>query len=182
MIIGSVINATKDPSTVPVFQNDEDTEEKNESEPAFKASNKPKEISTMTEYENLYETQLENALEKIVGVSDVTVVVNLAESEKTVFEKNESVKEQMTEETDREGGTRGVQDKTKDEQVVIIRNGDKEEALVRKVEKPNIRGVLVVAKGVENIEVKTWVVEAVSRVLDVPPHRVSVLPKKSKGE
>lgn len=49
-------------------------------------------------------------------------------------------------------------------------------------EKPAVAGVLVVAEGVENVQVKAWVVEAVSRVLDVAPHRVSVMPKKMKEE
>lgn len=182
MIIGSVINSPEEPTNLPAFQTNENDEEEGDAEAAFTSSNKQKDASTMTEYEALYEEQLEKALEQIIGVSDVSVVVNLAESEETVFEKNENIKEQMTEETDREGGTRGVQDKTRESEVVIIRNGDKEEPLIKKTEKPNIRGVLIVARGVENVEVKSWVVEAVSRVLDVPPHRVSVLPKKSKGE
>ncbi|MDG5788696.1 stage III sporulation protein AG [Evansella sp. AB-P1] len=179
MIIGNVLQSDDEPSsTIPVLSEEEE-------EPAsevFMSDDKPEEISSMSEYESFYERQLERALEQVVGVSDVTVVVNLAETERVVYQKNQNIKEQITDETDREGGTREVQDKTKDEQVVIIRNGDREEALVVKTEKPDIRGVLVVANGVENIQVKTWIVEAVSRVLDVPSHRVSVLPKKSKGE
>lgn len=136
--------------------------------------------SSMQEYEHRYEKQLTETLGQIVGVSDVSVMINLAETETQVYEKNRNTKQQNTNETDREGGTRKVEDITKDDQVVIIRSGDKEEPLVVKTEKPAIRGVLVIAKGVENIQVKTWVVEAVSRVLDVPSHRVSVLPKSKE--
>lgn len=179
MLIGSYMQDDDEPATAPVQE--ENTEEEPSSE-VFKTDDKPKEISSMSEYETFYETQLAKALEQVAGISDVSVVVNLAETEKTVFQTNQSLKEQITDETDSEGGTRQVSDKSKDEQVVIIRNGDKEEPLIIKTEKPDIRGVLVVAKGVENIQVKTWVVEAVSRVLDVPSHRVSVLPKKTKEE
>ncbi|GAF16583.1 stage III sporulation protein AG [Bacillus sp. JCM 19046] len=49
-------------------------------------------------------------------------------------------------------------------------------------EKPAVAGVLVVAEGVDNVQVRAWVVEAVSRLLDVAPHRVSVLPKKLEEE
>lgn len=45
--------------------------------------------------------------------------------------------------------------------------------------KPKIVGVLVVAKGAEDIKVKTMIVEAVTRALDVPSHRVSVQPKQN---
>ena len=65
---------------------------------------------------------------------------------------------------------------------MIIQNGEKEVPIVVETKKPAIRGVLVVAKGADNIQVKKWIVEAVTRSLDVPSHRVSVLPKKTKGE
>jgi stage III sporulation protein AG len=38
--------------------------------------------------------------------------------------------------------------------------------------------VLVVAKGADNIEVKKSIIEAVTRALDIPSHRVAVLAKK----
>ena len=54
--------------------------------------------------------------------------------------------------------------------------------VVIETKKPAIRGVLVVAKGADNIQVKKWIIEAVTRSLDVPSHRVAVMPKKTKGE
>jgi stage III sporulation protein AG len=165
---------------IPVFK--EETKESSEVVPVFTGKSSGDGPMTMQDYEYTYEKQLRDALEQIVGVSDVHIMINLAETETKVFERNISTKEQKTDETDREGGKRKVEDITKDNEVVITRTGDKEEPLVTRIEKPTIRGVLVVANGVENIQVKTWVVEAVSRVLDVPSHRVSVLPKKSKGE
>lgn len=44
--------------------------------------------------------------------------------------------------------------------------------------KPRVRGVLVVAKGADNIQVKAWITEAVQKVLDVPAYKISILPKK----
>lgn len=133
---------------------------------------------TIAEYEEKYEERLKQALEEMLGVNDVTVVVNIDSTDRKVFEKNSSVKSQTTEEGDREGGQRKVQETSEDEQLVIIRNGEKEVPIVVETKKPNIRGVLVVAKGADNIQVKKWIVEAVTRALDVPSHRVAVLPKK----
>ncbi|WP_096201203.1 stage III sporulation protein AG [Bacillus sp. FJAT-45350] len=163
----------------PVFRGEATSTE--EDQPAF-GQNNQSEPSTMNDYEIRYENQLKETLEQIIGVSDVSVMINLAETEKKVYERNSNVKKQQTEETDREGGQRKVDDLSRDEQLVIVRNGDKEEPILIKKEKPNIRGVLVVAKGVDNIQVKSMVVEAVSRALDVPAHRVSVMPKKTKEE
>ena len=138
--------------------------------------------SVISDYERAYEVQLKEALDSIVGVSDVSVVVNVDATEKQVLEKNRKSQTQLTDETDREGGKRKVEDQSTDEQLVIIQNGEKEVPIVVETKKPAIRGVLVVAKGADNIQVKKWIVEAVTRSLDVPSHRVSVLPKKTKGE
>ncbi|TSB45393.1 stage III sporulation protein AG [Alkalicoccobacillus porphyridii] len=163
---------------LPAFQADETKEE--EDTEVFKRSEE--DGNTMKDYEDSYENQLRENLEQIVGLNDVSVMINLAETEKQIYEKNASSKNQQTSETDREGGTREVTDQTIDEQTVIVRNGDTEGPLLIQTEKPSIRGVLVVAEGVENAQVKAWVIEAVSRVLDVPAHRISVMPKKSEEE
>ncbi|OIJ16036.1 stage III sporulation protein AG [Anaerobacillus arseniciselenatis] len=180
MIFSNFTKSNDNQQSVPVFS--DETKSSSEEVAVFSSKSSGDEPYSMQDYEYTYEKQLREALEQIVGVSDVTVMINLAETEKKVFERNVTTKQQNTDETDREGGTRKVEDITRDDQVVITRSGDKEEPLIAKVEKPTIRGVLVVARGVENIQVKTWVVEAVSRVLDVPSHRVSVLPKNSKGD
>lgn len=140
--------------------------------------NKSSGNKTISEYEEKYEDQLKKALQEMLGVDDVTVIVNIDSSDKKIFEKNRSNKSQTTEESDTQGGQRKVQDNTVDEQLVIIRNGEKEVPVVVETKKPDIRGVLVVAKGAENIQVKKWIVEAVTRVLGVSSHRVSVVPKK----
>ncbi|HJV16598.1 MAG TPA: stage III sporulation protein AG [Bacillales bacterium] len=153
------------------------TETKAEDVPAFgfKKSSGNKDI---TDYEHAYESQLKEALDEMLGVDDVRVVVNIDSTEEKVLEKNKVTKSQITDETDREGGKRKVQDSSFDEQLVIIRNGEKEVPIVVETKKPKIRGVLIIARGAENIQVKKWIVEAVTRALGVPSHRVAVMPKK----
>nr|WP_285841866.1 stage III sporulation protein AG [Sutcliffiella horikoshii] len=138
--------------------------------------------STISDYEASFENQLKDALEAIIGVNDVSVVVNIDASEKKVFQTNKSTSQQTTVETDKQGGERNVTDSSQDEQVLVIRKNEQEIPVVSETKKPVIRGVLVVAKGAENIHVKQMILEAVTRVLDVPQHKVAVLPKKSEGE
>lgn len=180
MITGNLLTnpAGDNEQSLPVFSEEEEEEE---DEAVFKqeASAEP---NSMEDYEMRYENQLKEVLEQVIGLSDVSVMINLAETERAVYEKNISSKEQRTDETDREGGTRTVDDLSKDEQLVIVRNGDKEVPVLVHKEKPEVRGVLVVAKGVENANSKSMVIEAVSRVLDVPTHRISVMPKKTKED
>jgi stage III sporulation protein AG len=175
MLVGNIL-FKKTPSTadIPVTASDKvDAEDV----PAFGLS-KGSGNKAVSEYEEKYESQLKKALQQMLGVNDVTVVVNIDSTDKKVLEKNRVSKSQITEETDREGGERKVQEASTDEQLVIIRDGEKEVPIVVETKKPEIRGVLVVAKGADNIQVKKLIVEAVTRALDVPSHRVAVMPKK----
>ncbi|MEH7462524.1 stage III sporulation protein AG [Bacillus thuringiensis] len=135
--------------------------------------------SNIDKYEKEYEQQLKEALESVAGVKDVTIEINLDSSEEKILDKNKVKRSQTTDETDKEGGKRKVEDESTDEKTVIVRQGDKEAPIVLRENKPKVRGVLVVAKGVGNIQVKQMVIEAVTRMLEVPSHRVSVLPKKN---
>lgn len=96
--------------------------------------------------------------------------------------KIKTKKDTTTEETDKEGGKRSVTDQTSEEQIVMIRNGDQETPVVVQTKKPDIRGVLVVAQGVDNVQIKKTIIDAVTRVLDVPSYRVAVAPKKIKED
>ncbi|WP_026584296.1 stage III sporulation protein AG [Bacillus sp. J33] len=181
MLVSNILfNENASTEEMSVFKNGEEAKQEEEV-PAFgqKQSGGNDEIAN---YEKAYEAQIKEALDSIVGVDDVTVVVNVDATEKKVLEKNKTTQTQTTDETDREGGKRKVEDQSQEEQLVIVRNGEKEVPIVLETKKPEIRGVLVVAKGAENIQVKRWIIEAVTRALDVPSHRVSVMPKKTKGE
>ncbi|SDW53448.1 stage III sporulation protein AG [Marininema mesophilum] len=133
---------------------------------------------SMKEYEAMYESELSDMLANVIGVKEVTVMVNLDSSEEEVYQRDRQSQEQVTKETDTRGGNRQIRQSDQDEKVVLQRKGDGEEVpiVVKKV-KPYVRGVLVVARGVENLQVKAAIIEAVQRVLDVPIHRISVLPK-----
>lgn len=145
--------------------------------PAF-GNKKSESNQAIADYEHQYESQLKEALDEMLGVNDVKVIVNIDATEAKVLETNKVTKNQTTNETDPNGGQRKVQDASIDEQMVVVHNGDQEVPIVVETKKPEIRGVLVVAKGAENIEVKKWIVEAVTRSLGVPSHRVAVMPKK----
>ncbi|RKQ37757.1 stage III sporulation protein AG [Oceanobacillus halophilus] len=133
--------------------------------------------SNVNALEKNYEEDLEEMLNKIQGVSDAEVMVNLASTNVKIYERNIIKGQQSTDETDQNGGTRKVEDQTEETQVVFVRQGDQEVPLLVKTERPDVSGVFVVAKGADHATVKKWIIEAVSRVLDVPTHRVSVMPK-----
>ncbi|WP_246206610.1 stage III sporulation protein AG [Virgibacillus ihumii] len=140
-------------------------------------SGKSKNSSDVSEIEASYEKELTDMLNKINGVSETEVMVNLNSTKIKVYEKNLITGQQTTKETDKQGGTREIEDSSKETQVVLVRQGDKEVPLLIQTKKPEVRGVFIVAEGVDHATVKKWVIDAVSKVLDVPTHRVSVMPK-----
>ncbi|MGP4042320.1 stage III sporulation protein AG [Gracilibacillus sp. D59] len=156
----------------------ESTSDDEENE-TWQQSNVSDATSKIGDLEASYESDLVELLNKITGVSEVEVMVNLDATNKQVYEKNLVIGSQTTNETDQNGGTRKIDDETREQTVVVIRQGEQEIPLLIQTKKPKVRGVLIVADGVDNLEVKKWVLEAVSKVLDVPAHRVSVMPKNT---
>jgi stage III sporulation protein AG len=146
----------------------------------FKPSGDEGGTGSIAKYEQEYENQLKEALESMIGIANVTVVVNVEATSEQVLETNTVTQNQTTEETDPQGGKRSVVDGNTEESVVIIRKGEQETPIILQTKKPEIRGVLVVAAGADNIQIKKSIVEAVTRVLGVPSHRVAVAAKKEK--
>lgn len=134
--------------------------------------------ASMQDYEYKYETELANVLSRIVGVDDVTVLVNLDSSEEEVFATDVRDTEQVTNEADKRGGNRSISQSSNDKKTAYYRTEGGDKPVIIKKIKPRVRGVVVVARGVENLQVKAIVIEAIQRALDVPVHRISVQPRK----
>ncbi len=176
LLLGNIFSSSETSEDSPMEEEVRITpEESSRSETTTQEDNES--TTDVGELETSYEKDLIEMLEKIQGVSDVEVMVNLNSTEVKVYEKNLITSQQTNEEEDTNGGTRTVEDSTQETQVVLVRQGDQEVPLLIQTEKPEVRGVFVVANGVDHATVKQWVVESVSRVLDVSSHRVSVMPK-----
>lgn len=132
----------------------------------------------IADYENIYETQLGDILASVVGVGEVEVMVNLESTPELVVAQNTNNRSSTNQEMDKDKATRNQNDQTKDAEVVIVQGGKQDQPVIVKTLKPRVRGVLVVAKGADNIQVKAWITEAVQKVLDVPAYKISILPKK----
>ena len=134
-------------------------------------------LKNVSEIESNYEADLKSMLNQIKGVSEVEIMVNVDSTNVQVYEKDLIVGAQTTDETDKNGGTRNVEDETKETKLVYVRQGDEEVPVLVQTKKPEVRGVFITAKGAENIDTKKWIIESVSKVLDVPTYRISVMPK-----
>jgi len=179
LLAASLMNVkTVDPSRAPDFSPPRD--EDGPQQEAFFGGGEDKGISTFADIESEFESRLKGMLEKIVGVGTVDILVTVDSTEETVVQLNEKQMQTITDETDRNGAKRHITDVSKDGQVVLyeISSGVQSPIVVKKI-KPRIRGVMIVAKGAENAAVRKLIAEAVSGGLDVPIHRISVVPRKA---
>ncbi|MFW5981094.1 MAG: stage III sporulation protein AG, partial [bacterium] len=72
---------------------------------------------------------------------------------------------------------REITEDNQERQLVVIRDSaGNEQAVIRTKTLPEITGVIIVAQGAENSRVKYDVVRAVANLLDIPVHKISVLP------
>ena len=141
-------------------------------------SNKKNTFSSFEDYATYYEDNLTDILNEVAGVSNVHVWVVVDSSIQNVYEKNTDTQNNRTSEEDKDGGTRVSNEQSQKKDVVII---DGEPVVVTQ-KSPVVKGVMVVANGVDNPAVKSWIVDAVSSVLGIPSYNVSVTQAKSKEE
>ncbi|MDH7576218.1 MAG: stage III sporulation protein AG [Bacillota bacterium] len=127
------------------------------------------------------ERRLEEILSAVAGAGQVQVTVTLAAGPEHVYAKNTSQEKRTIEEKDQAGGTRTTTEINEQGNLVLVQqvSGGKEEPVVIKATRPEIAGILVLAEGARNADLREKLVHAVVTVLAVPPHKVTVLPKES---
>lgn len=132
-------------------------------------------VRTEVSYEQQIEKRLVSILEKMEGVGQVSVMVTTYSNEEKVLASDVTTSSQQSEEKDQAGGTRNSMT-TNSNQKVVMQSGNT--PYVVKENKPAIKGVLILAEGADNSNVRSEIIEAVANLLDVPVHKVSVLKKQ----
>lgn len=120
------------------------------------------------------EEKLEDILSKIEGVGSVKVFINYSESSETVAMYNENSKTSTTEETDKSGGTRKVEQTDSQKEVIYQEQNGTKAPIVQKTVEPKIEGAIITAKGAGDINVKTSIIQAVEAATGLATHKIQV--------
>jgi len=120
------------------------------------------------------EEKLEDILSKIEGVGSVKVFINYSESSETVAMYNENSKTSTTEETDKSGGTRKVEQTDSQKEVIYQEQNGSKIPIVQKTVEPKIEGAIITAKGAGDINVKTSIIQAVEAATGLATHKIQV--------
>lgn len=130
-------------------------------------------IKQVPQEQNLSQ-KLESILSKIQGVGDVNVFINYSESSEIVAMYNENSKSSTTEETDVSGGVRKVQETDSQKDIIYQENEGVKTPMTKKVVEPKIEGAIITAKGANNIDIKTNIIQAVEAVTGLATHKIQV--------
>ncbi|KJS17424.1 MAG: hypothetical protein VR69_04750 [Peptococcaceae bacterium BRH_c4b] len=137
--------------------------------------------SAMEREEDSLAGKLQDMLSQIEGAGMVKVTVKLAASTREDYAINTTAGSKTTQEKDQGGGTRVTTENTDTNQLVLIREGSGENPVVEQEQAAKVAGVLVVADGAGNPEVKANLFQAVRVSLGVEPQKIVILPSR-KGE
>lgn len=121
-----------------------------------------KEYSSAMEYVDYLENKLCNVLSNISGVSKVSVIITLDSGFSYKYATDTETKTIVS------GGN---ETSVTTETVILVSN----EPVVETEIYPSIKGVVVVAKGSENVSVKMNVLSAVETVLSVEASKITIL-------
>ena len=117
---------------------------------------------------NSVEKDIAEIVEEIAGVSDVSVFVTY---------DNTGVKKILTTSEENISNEEGKNVRTSKTQPVTYRESGDEKPFVNEEKLPEIRGIIICAKGVDDSYTNVLVTDAVASVMGVSVHRVRVLPK-----
>ena len=124
--------------------------------------------------EDTLSQKLEAILSQIQGVGEVKVFINYSESSEVVAMYNENSKSSTTEETDTSGGIRKVQETDSQKDIIYQENNGTKTPMTKKVIEPKIEGAIITAKGANNIDVKTNIIQAVEAATGLATHKIQV--------
>lgn len=127
--------------------------------------------------EAIIEGRLKRILETIKGSGEVEVMVTFDMGSEIIPASNRIEIKDISEEEDASGGIRTVQSENLTENIVISNDNNGSKPLVLKEIEPQIRGVIVVAEGADDITVKMQLYDAVKTVLQISGDRVQIYTK-----
>lgn len=135
-------------------------------------------MAASTSYEDKIKKELESVLSKIDGVGNVSVMIYFETGTTTVPITDKNTTTKTTEETDSSGGKRITTEQSETSTTVLINNGGDTEIVTSQQVNPTIGGVIVVAEGASNVQLKEELINAVKTVLNIGANRVSVMAMK----
>ena len=124
---------------------------------------------------NSLEGEVESILSQVEGAGRVKVSLALASDGVRSYAINEKEESRDIQEGEKVGGFRKTNDTNHSQDVAVYGS---QTPLMIENKSPQVTGVLVVADGADNPVVREQLTDAVVTLMNVPPHKVRVLPRQ----
>lgn len=133
-----------------------------------------------TTYVRRMEEQLSEILSSVEGVGSNRVMITLNSSKEEIIEKDQPYTQENEEQTEQGSVVSDRERLDMSEETVFyeLEDGTKKPYVI-KVMEPQIAGIVVVAKGGDNPQVKQEIINAAQVLFSVPAHRIIVMKMKS---
>lgn len=122
------------------------------------------------------EHELAGILSRIEGAGRVEVRLSLASTGARTYAFNNKEERRQTEEGDKTSGVRQTTETSSSTDIAV--SGNQSPILIDK-KSPVVTGVLVIAEGAVDPDIKEQLTDAVITLLDISAHRVRVLPRQA---
>jgi stage III sporulation protein AG len=133
---------------------------------------------TNRSYEDVVEGKLAHILSQVKGAGTVDVDITWEDSSTQEHAKNVTKESKTIQEKDTTGGVRSTTETKESTQILVGKeNGIDRPVIVREI-KPVVKGVLVIAEGAYDSNVKANLTRAVESGLGIPSYKITVLAQK----
>ena len=147
--------------------------------------NKTPQVQSTVEdnYYRDYQTSLQSDLKKILsqieGVGNVDVMITFDTLEQKEIAYNIKESNNVTSERDNQGGERVVEESDSDQSAIMVSKDGANEPLIITENYPAVKGVIVVAQGASNPDVKYKLMKGIEFALDIPSYKIKENKKKN---
>lgn len=131
-----------------------------------------------TDYQTTLQNDLQSILGLVDGVGDIQVMITFKSVEEKQVAYNKTESSSVTSESDNQGGERVTEQTSADQNAIMVNENGENTPLIITENYPDIKGVIVVAQGASDPQIKYKLMKCVENTLDLPAHKVAVYPKK----
>lgn len=135
------------------------------------------------DYVREWEEKLEKSLLYIEGAGQVKVLITLQESEQRVLARDGTESISETTEEDAAGGNRRVtENRIEKKTIYTVDERGQDVPYVIKTITPSVKGVVVIAQGADQPEVRQNIIEAIQVLFDIDMNKITIVKMKNKNQ
>jgi stage III sporulation protein AG len=123
---------------------------------------------------NEMENSLQSILSKIKGAGKVDVMITFFSGNEAVPAVDVKTSKSDTQEKDKEGGSRLIKQSDIENKTIFEENQGVKKPFIIKELLPKVKGVVIVAEGAQDVEVKINLAKATEALLDIATHKIQV--------